>query len=226
MALSIRLLIASGMLLSGAVTSELSRRHFDAVSSGSSELLRPLHAFPSQIGAWIGTDEPADPKMIADIKIDQYLQRRYTHPSGAQVIVWMSYSQRSLDQYHYPTVCMQGIGWTEEEHRRELHGQPGSLAEPERMRMYFARDGAVQSIHYWYYLLGEGPLDRWMRTLSQTSRAFLRGRRNGSLTVEVFSQSADPDDALIGALTSEIARLLTQWVPPGSEADCALGAAY
>jgi EpsI family protein len=196
-------------------------------SPEENRLLRPLAEIPYEMGAWRGVDIPADPQMIADIKIDQYLERRYLHPSGQQVIVWMSYSDRSADQYHYPTVCMAGVGWAEVEHERKLLvGKEDDVSVPSMYRLRFERDGSIQSIHYWYYLFGEGPFDRWMRSLSRTSRAFLRGRRNGSLTVEIFSQSPRPDDALIGDLARELAATLAEWVPAATETDCVLGATY
>lgn len=221
-----RLMLSICLLATGLGGRTLLADRLDArLEAQEAKLKRPLTDLPMQIGDWLGTDDPADPQMIADIKIDEYLQRLYIHSSGQQVIVWMSYSTRSADQYHYPTVCMQGVGWTEEEHERTyIEGIDGDLQQPSMYRMQFHRDGEIQSIHYWYYLLGEAPLDRWMRTLSQSSRAFLRGRRNGSLTVEIFSQAQVPDNGRIGNFAKELAAALTAWLPAGTDTDCTLGA--
>ncbi|MFO0949090.1 MAG: EpsI family protein [Planctomycetota bacterium] len=173
-------------------------------------LHRPLQAFPARVGEWYGTDVDADPLMIRDIKIDAYLQRAYVHSSGERVMLWMSYSTRSTDQYHYPTVCMRGKGWAEEEASRGLVGiSEGDAA----VRFEFVRDAQRQVVYYWYYLLGEEPIDRWMRQMGRGARGFLRGRRNGSMTVELFSMSEHPDRARLDEFARRVNLELGDWLP-------------
>jgi EpsI family protein len=211
----------------------LGRRIAAARAESSSDLEQPLTQFPMKLGLWNGTDIPANPRIIEDIKIDQYLNREYVHPSGERVVLWMSFSKRSLDQYHYPTVCMEGNGWMEDESGRErirLCGQVADQTDDEvfvpAMSMVFGKDDKKQLVYYWYYLIGEDSVDRMMRQSSRWARAFLRGRRNASLTVEVFSQSARPNRELLDDLARLVAEELQQWLPSGTDADCELGANY
>jgi hypothetical protein len=93
------------------------------------------------------------------------------------------------------------------------------------LRMRFAKeDRRRQYVHYWYYLIGESPIDRAMREMSQSTRLFLRGRSNGSVTVEVFSQSESPDADLIDGFAAGVARELDGFLPGQTRAECALGA--
>lgn len=228
-----RLWIAIVLLGTGLCGQVLLGRQVEAAREGASvELLKPLNEFPDQIELWSGTDVPANPQIIEDIKIDQHLNRQYIHPSGEKVILWMSFSKRSLDQYHYPTVCMAGSGWTEDETGRErivIHtgdNRDFGACEVPAMSMVFNKDKQKELVYYWYYLIGEDQVDRIMRQSSRWARAFLRGRRNASLTVEVFSQSPRPNRELLDEFARAVVHQLEEWMPKGTDADCTLGANY
>lgn len=228
-----RIVIALALVSLGLGSQYLLGRQLESVrSEEGSDLRKPLSQFPRKLGLWMGKDVPANPKIIADIKIDQHLNREYVHPSGEKVVLWMSFSKRSLDQYHYPTVCMEGNGWVEDESGRERIQLCGHAEAQDvdslvpAMSMAFAKEEQQQLVYYWYYLIGEDVLDRVMRQSSRWARAFLRGRRNASLTVEVFSQSPRPDRRLLDDLAKLVAENLQEWLPEGTDADCALGANY
>lgn len=193
-------------------------------TKGAGGLRQPLVGFPDRIGDWLGTDWPADPTVIADIKVDDHLQRRYAHPSGAMVVLWLSYSRRAADRYHYPTVCMRGAGWLE--NRAERRVLPASDDSPALLTFEFEREGGNQAIVYWYYILGADPLDRWLRSGSKWARGFLRGATSGGLTVEVFTQGEPVEPARLEEFARQVARELEAWLPDGTTSDCALGAAY
>lgn len=224
----VRLLVALSLLALGAGGQMVLGRQIESIRGKRAvDLRRPLAEFPERIGYWIGTDLPPDPKLIAKIKIDGYLQRVYVHPSGERVVLWMSYSRRSSDQYHYPTVCMSANGWNEDEAaRQELPVQADAAGNLPVMRLLFNKEQRRQYVYYWYYLIGEDAIDRMMRHSSRAARAFLRGRRNASLTVEIFSQSMHPDRDLLDDFTRSTVTLLEGWMPEGSEAACDLGANY
>ena len=193
---------------------------------------RKLEAFPRTLGSWVGTDVPADAQMLKDIKSDDHINRAYVHPSGERVVLWCNYSSRSLDQYHYPSVCMKGAGWDEDESQRTVQSFKGlkptkpDAADPAYCSMYFSRNQEKAFVLYWYYLIGEDPVDKQMRVASRYARVFLRGRQNPSLTVEVFSQSSNPDPAKLEEFAKLVATELDQWTPPGTETCCELGATY
>jgi EpsI family protein len=205
----------------------LARTWLEETSHAAPSLERMLDGFPNQLGAWTGRDAPLDAQIIRDIKVDAWLQRVYVHPTGERLALWLSGSRRSFDQYHYPTVCMQGAGWTEDRGRRTEIALAGADALPVSvMRMVFHRGGEQQSVYYWYYLVGEATSDRVLRQLHGWSRALLRGRRNASLTVEIFSQSPQPREELLDDFARQTAAALARVLPPGAVAACDLGADY
>lgn len=188
-------------------------------------LAQPLAAFPYRLGVWTGTDLAPDPKLVSDIRIDSWLQRVYVHPAGDRVALWMSHSSKSADQYHYPTVCMAGSGWTEDESARTE--QTVSIGDDQTLtmlRLRFTKPGTSQYVYYWYYLMGETPVDRWMRHGSRMARVFLRGRRNASVTIELFSQSPVHDPERLDAFARDIANQLQDHLPAGTTSECSLGA--
>lgn len=240
-----RLILALVLLAAGTGGQMVLGRHVEKWREVENEQLqKPLAQFPDRLGHWVGTELAVDPGMIKGIKIDDYLQRVYVHPSGERLVLWMSYSGRSLDQYHYPTVCMQGSGWVEDEVRRACLSCPSSEAANQETieldasstsvsdsrvpvtRMLFNRRQSRQYVYYWYYLIGEDQIDQVMRRFTQVSRVFLRGRRNASLTVEVFSQSAHPDPKLLDEFVKLATVHIDEWMPPGTLAACDLGANY
>jgi EpsI family protein len=197
-------------------------------------LSRPLAEFPYRIGLWTGEDKPLDPELERVLKSDDRINRTYVHPSGERVVLWMNYSKRSTDQYHYPSVCLTGNGWEEEEGARHRIGVDGCLPPGDSgveksmtmLRQHFHRRGDRIVVHYWYFLLGEDPVDTMLRKLTPYSRAFIRGRRNGSVTIEVFSESDKPDLERLDDFAKQVSQRMRDWLPPGTDGDCSLGASY
>jgi EpsI family protein len=222
-----RLSFAVVLLLVGLGGRAALARQFQSDDAPTS-LARPLADFPKKIGAWVGIDDAPRKEVLDMMKLDDYLQRVYRHPSGQEVVLWISFSKTSRDQYHYPTVCMEGSGWTEEESERSsfdvpIPGKGGVEVQPLRLRFVKA-DRARQYVYYWYYLIGERDIDRAMRRLSQSTRLFLRGRSNASATVEIFTQSAAVDIELVDDLARRIAIELDHWIPRDAWSQSLLGA--
>jgi EpsI family protein len=217
---------AGGKLLLAHQISDLRNRE-------RATLARPFAEFPRTVGLWTSSDIATNPQILRDIKSDDHLEREYVHPTGERLVLWFNYSDRSRDQYHYPTVCLEGAGWEEEEARRqqivvgpETNGASAGMQPVPMIRMFFTKQAEPKYVHYWYYLLGEDPVDRAMRRLSQYARVFLRGRQNASVTVEVFSASPKPDRKLLDEFAAQVAVELHRWMPPKTEASCELGATY
>ena len=63
-----------------------------------------------------------------------------------------------------------------------------------------------------------------MRGRSDWARAFIRGRKNASMTVEVFSQSSAPDPELLDDFVQRATQELDGFVPRGTVGCCDLGA--
>ncbi|MGL5097838.1 MAG: exosortase C-terminal domain/associated protein EpsI [Planctomycetia bacterium] len=201
------------------------------------DLLRPLADFPRTIGEWTSVDVEIDHEIKAAIGGDEYLKRLYTHSNGEQCVLWMSFSRSSLDQKHFPTICMRGAGWTElESSRRTVPVETSAHAAEEPtvderetpaavQRLQFSRGENRMIVHYWYYLIGENSFDETMRYMGRWARGFVRGRHNASLTLEVFSQTKKPDAGLLDEFAKSAAGALKQWVPSGTKTACDLGSA-
>ena len=55
------------------------------------------------------------------------------------------------------------------------------------IRLGYAQGDLVQGVGFWYYIFGEGAVERWVRTLPITSRSSHgRTTRGSGMTVEVF----------------------------------------
>lgn len=190
-------------------------------------LTRPLSSFPLKIDQWVGEDETPRAEVIAVMKDDEYLQRVYRHPTGIEVVLFLCHSHSSRDAYHYPTVCMTGRGWTEEESERTtIDSDPtGQRVPAPKTRFRFINERKDrQWVYYWYYLIGESPIDEAMRRLSQSSRLFLRGRTNAGLTVELFSGQAHGEVEQIDRFARRVAEELEPLLPEKTRGECELGA--
>lgn len=194
------------------------------------KLLRPLDEFPTRIGGWVGYDETPRADVIETLGPDAYIQRVYMHPSGTRAVLFINHSVTSRDAYHYPTVCMTGSGWTEQESARSRLVQsagddPQSAPEVPMMRFRFIKgEEHRQTVYYWYHLIGESSVDRAMRQLSRSTRLFLRGRSNAGVTVEIFSPQANGDTELLDDFARRVAVQLQDFLPRDSHAECELGA--
>ncbi len=74
---------------------------------------RPLKELPLQLGGWEGRTEFFEPGILAALKPDDYLLRRYRSLTGGALWLYIAYygSQRFGDRVHSPAVCLPGAGW-------------------------------------------------------------------------------------------------------------------
>lgn len=152
---------------------------------------QPLATIPTQLGEWVGADLPMDPHILAESGADDYVNREYVDSRDPQrrLTLWINYSTQGYNLCHTPEVCLPSGGFTKIDAREQ---QTNGLTFS---RLGYARGDMVQRIGFWYYIFGEGPIERRLRTLPITSRSSHgRATRGSSLTVEVFCpESADPD---------------------------------
>lgn len=184
------------------------------------KLEAPLSSVPMELGAWVGRDEPVDARIVREAQTDDYLNREYEdrrHP-GRRLTLWMNYSEHGLNLRHSPEICLPSGGWTKVESRCQVMSVPTPAGtEMPVTRLGYARSELVQTIGFWYYIFGEGRLEKYVRSLPITSRSSHgRTTRGSGLTIEVFCPgSTDPD----GQALRDFARELLAAIEPILPAD-------
>jgi hypothetical protein len=178
-----------------------------------------LATLPMTLGRWVGRDEPVRPDIIERAQTDDWVNRVYedTASPGRTLTLWMNYSKTGLNMRHSPEVCLPSGGWTKVEsatHDLEVAGPGGRPVTVTRLG--YAQGELVQGIGFWYYIFGEGKIERWVRRLPITSRSSHgRTTRGSGLTVEVFCPGRqDPDGEALkdfaSALLAELEPILPE----------------
>ncbi|MBX6314522.1 MAG: EpsI family protein [Isosphaeraceae bacterium] len=159
-------------------------------------LKRPLATLPLRLGHWVGHDEPIDPAIREKAQTDDCLNRVYEDPRrpGHRMRLWINYSKHGLNMRHSPEVCLPGNGWSKIESRcHVLTVRAGDGREIPVSRLSYGQGEVAQGVGFWYYIFGEGALERYVRSLPITSRSSHgRTTRGSGLTVEVFWPDATP----------------------------------
>ena len=160
-------------------------------------LRRPLATLPTTLGGWTGADLAVDPEIADESQATEYLSRSYTHPNwpGITLSLWVNYSTFGTNMRHSPEIClpMHGGSKIESQTRVIPITGPDGRAVPV-IRLAYAQGDLIQGVGFWYYIFGEGKVERWVRTLPITSRSSHgRTTRGSGMTVEVF-WTGDADD--------------------------------
>lgn len=173
-----------------------------ATSTTRPALKRALETLPMQLGAWDGRDEPIDPEVRVEAQTDDCLNRIYEHAGrpGRRVTLWINYSRYGLNMRHSPEICLPGHGYEKVESLcRPLTIRRGEGPGQAITKLAYVRGELVQGVGFWYYIFGEGPWERYVRSLPITSRSSHgRTTRGSGLTVEIFCPGeSDPEGELL-----------------------------
>jgi EpsI family protein len=182
-------------------------------------LKRSLATIPMRLGDWVGQDEPIDPEVREKAQTDDCINRVYQDRArpGRRVGLWINYSVHGLNLRHSPKICLPSNGWEMVESlTRPVAIELGAGRSIPITRLAYAKGELVQGIGFWYYIFGEGRLERYVRRLPITSRSSHGQTTRGSgLTVEVFCPvDSDPEgEALqhfVRALMAELEPILPE----------------
>lgn len=190
-----------------------------ATATSRPPLKAPLSAIPLRLGGWVGRDEAMNPLVLAEAQATDHLNRVYEHPSrpGRPLNLWINYSETGLNLRHSPEVCLPSGGWTKVEAQcraLDLDRPPGRGAT-RIMRLGYSQRDLAQGVGFWYYIFGEGRVERYVRSLPITSRSSHgRTTRGSGLTVEVFCPGeADPDAQALREFASALLEHLEPLLP-------------
>ena len=183
-------------------------------------LRRPLASLPLALGDWSGRDEPIDPEIFQRSQATECISRIYENPKfpGAPLSLWVNYSTFGTNMRHSPKICLPSHGSTEVESMTRVIPLAGPDGREVRVsRLAYAQDDLVQGVGFWYYIFGEGAIERWVRGLPITSRSSHgRTTRGSGLTVEVFwKMGGDPESEAF----RDFARALLVGIDPILPAD-------
>lgn len=186
-------------------------------------LVEPLATIPMELGDWVGRDVPVDPDILRESQATECVNRVYQHRGDRQsaVSLWINYSETGQNLRHSPTKCLPSAGYEPIEAMTRALDVPGPGGAPQRISLLgYGQGGStepelVQKIGFWYYIFGEGRIERFVRGLPVTSRSSHgRTTRGSGLTVEVFYRGdAGIDDAAIGGFVAELLAALEPRLP-------------
>ena len=160
-------------------------------------LRESLATLPLTLEGWVGQDLLVDPTILKEAQATEYVSRSYTNPRfpGVALSLWINYSMIGDNMRHSPKICLPSHGGIEIESQTKVIPivAPGGKDVPVS-RLAYSQGEMVQGVGFWYYIFGEGPVERWVRGLPITSRSSHgRTTRGSGMTVEVF-WTGEPDE--------------------------------
>lgn len=168
------LLAATGLVLHG-------RGDVDRVPSSE-----PVNAMPSQIGPWIGHDEPIDDQVLQILGKGDFLNRVYEAKTGAAAVapvgLFIGYfpTQRTGQTIHSPQHCLPGAGWTFESSR--YTNMQAADGKDFRVGEYVIGNGeSRQFVIYWYQAHGRSVANEYISKAYLIADAIRMNRTDGAL---------------------------------------------
>jgi EpsI family protein len=161
-------------------------------------LCQSLASIPLVLGDWVGREEPVAPEIVERAQATDYLSRTYESRSqpGVRLTLWLNYSKTGTNLRHTPEICLPSGGWTKIESQTKVLSVPAPFDKQILLtRLGYSRAELVEQVGFWYYIFGEGKLEKLVRQLPITSRSSHgRTTRGSSMTVEIFSPGEhDPE---------------------------------
>lgn len=143
-----------------------------------------LSSFPTELGAWRGTDSPIDPATAEVLGKGDFLLRRYEDPEADEpfVDVYIAYyaSQRTGDTTHSPQNCLPGAGWRPVQNQVVTLRVPGDA--PFEANQYVVANGAErQLVLYWFLAHGRAVASEYRAKIELVLDAIKLNRSDGSV---------------------------------------------
>ena len=161
----------------------------------------PLSTTPISVERWRGVDTALDDDVLAQLGVDDYINRRYIAADAPPVALYVGYyaSQRQGDTIHSPQNCLPGAGWRPVMAERSTIDVGGRTIPVNRFIIQKGMDR--QAVLYWYQgrsrvVASELANKAWL----MLDAARLR-RTDGGLVRLITPVSSSPADAF-AALTT------------------------
>ena len=154
-----------------------------------------LATTPVSLQAWQGLDVALDDDVLAQLGVDDYINRRYMAADAPPVALYVGYyaSQRQGDTIHSPQNCLPGAGWRPVSAERTTVDFGGRTVPVNRFIIQKGLDR--QAVFYWYQgrsrvVANEFANKAWL----MLDAARLR-RTDGGLVRAITPVSSTPDAA-------------------------------
>ena len=190
-----RALIAAAMIVAAGVYANGASSPERAPSRDS------LSTTPISVDRWRGIDTAVDDDVLAQLGVDDYINRRYIAADAPPVALYVGYyaSQRQGDTIHSPQNCLPGAGWRPVMAERSTIDLGGRTIPVNRFIIQKGMDR--QAVLYWYQgrsrvVASELANKAWL----MLDAARLR-RTDGGLVRLITPVSSNPADAF-AALTT------------------------
>jgi EpsI family protein len=170
----------------------------------------PLSTVPMALGSWVGQEStPLADDVVAQLGVDDYLNRRYAIDGGAPIAVYVGYyaSQRQGDTIHSPQNCLPGAGWRpvfSDRHEVAL----GAASIPVN-RFIIQKGLAREAVFYWYQGRGRSVANEFANKGWLMFDAARLRRTDGGLVRLITPVVGTPESAF-ASLTAFTAALLPQ----------------
>lgn len=181
----LRVLILTAVLIAGAVV--LSR----ASTLEPTPLRVSFTRFPQTLDGWSGRTLPDfAPDVLAQLRVNEYVNRMYKAPDGASVGVYIGYyaTQRQGATMHSPLNCLPGSGWMPvSQQRRDLEVNEAGGARQIRVNRFVIEKGIDrQLVLYWYQSQGRVVASEYWGKIYTVTDA-LRTRRTDAAMIRVIA---------------------------------------
>jgi EpsI family protein len=160
----------------------------------------PLAKFPCQLQGWrcLG-DTPLDPRVVAFLGVDDYVNRTYLADAAQPVGLYVAYyaSQKQGESIHSPQNCLPGSGWQPVSAERTTIDAGGTTLP---VNKYVVQKGINrQVVFYWYQGRGRVVANEYANKFWLMIDQARLQRSNGSLVRIVAPVPGTSDAALVSA---------------------------
>lgn len=205
--------VISCVLLLGA----LAVLHFR--SSGEAVPIRKsLDLFPGVVGDWQGRqDTVLEPYIVNQLKVNDYLMRRYVHPSGQILWLYIGYwaTQRKGADFHSPKNCLPAGGWEPVEAARIIIALPAPYGSIAVNRYLIQKDRKLQVVLYWYQTRGKAIAEEVAAKVEMVRGAIFQNRTDGALVrvSSVVAGSAEETTEQLIRYVQSVYPMLHEYLP-------------
>jgi EpsI family protein len=169
-----------------------------------------LQLLPTHIDGWEGFEaKPFSDDVVAQLGVDEYVNRQYVRGHAAPVILYVGYysSQRQGDTIHSPRNCLPGAGWQPVSFDRSAIQSDGATIPVNRYLIERGLDR--QAVIYWYQGRGRSVANEYENKAWLMIDAARLRRTDGAL-VRMITPVVDTPAVAFGELTGFAAALYSR----------------